>query len=758
MASETDPGPVRILHLSDIHFRAGRAWDSDPVLRALTRRIAAEARAGLVADLVALTGDLAYSGTADDYALARHWLEHELWPVLTPDPARPLARDRLLLVPGNHDTDRARVGPGVPLIQDGLLKAASQDAVAEVLGDEGTRGLLLGRHQDYLACYDAWLGRPESRPWWQRALTIRGQRLHLAGLDSAWMSRGDTDRGCLLLGRRQINETVLHRDGEGADWRIALLHHPWDYLAEFDGAEARRTLHLNRDLILRGHLHTGEAALVRPPDPARACLEVAAGCLYDGSTYPNAFQWIELLPGARATPRRVRLRFRLWNQGDWQEDRNQPGCPDGTCTIDLPLADGASVPTPSRKRTAVRVPARKALAAPSSADRPPGPPGDTLTGLHAEALAVWTEKLGFLLAEEAKLSDADQKFSIKQRIRECRAKIRELSGARPERRTPRRASYPASAPEDPGPSGAVTGAPTPDPIRADALSGIADALDLIPALRETLSRRLTGDPAARPADLAERLCAPAEGRFLDAMRVFRAAVADAVSAVRARPGGLDLLHDRAHDILGWMVVTTVMDGYRDEDAPAVRAWFAGGACHIPIGRSLSLEVLSARWLRRQARFGVERGQRQTGEDDITPEHLGETGFDAPETIGQGEIVNAVWRLICQKIDGRTAPPLIDTENRQRLGRRLAIRLEEQHRRLRLVVDPADLRNPLGIPAALRAVGEAIPWLHLMVIAPTPTQPCLFLLPAGILAGDIEACLEVIAALRNPSSPPSRPAP
>ena len=75
-----------------------------------------------------------------------------------------------------------------------------------------------------------------------------------------------------------------------------------------------------------------------------------------------------------------------------------------------------------------------------------------------------------------------------------------------------------------------------------------------------------------------------------------------------------------------------------------------------------------------------------------------------------------------------------------------------------MVDPADLRNPLGIPAALRAVGEAIPWLHLMVIAPTPTQPCLFLLPAGILAGDIEACLEVIAALRNPSSPPLRPAP
>jgi predicted MPP superfamily phosphohydrolase len=62
------PGdPIRILHLSDLHFRADRAWDSDPVLRDLARFIAAEVRQGLVPDLVAVTGDLAFSGKADEY-------------------------------------------------------------------------------------------------------------------------------------------------------------------------------------------------------------------------------------------------------------------------------------------------------------------------------------------------------------------------------------------------------------------------------------------------------------------------------------------------------------------------------------------------------------------------------------------------------------------------------------------------------------------------------------------------------------------
>lgn len=44
------------------------------------------------------------------------------------------------------------------------------------------------------------------------------------------------------------------------------------------------------------------------------------------------------------------------------------------------------------------------------------------------ALTIWQKKLAFLQAEEAKASDADQKFSIQQRIEEAQTKIRELGG------------------------------------------------------------------------------------------------------------------------------------------------------------------------------------------------------------------------------------------------------------------------------------------------------------------------------------------
>ena len=297
-----------------------------------------------------------------------------------------------------------------------------------------------------------------------------------------------------------------------------------------------------------------------------------------------------------------------------------------------------------------------------------------------------------------------------------------------------------------------TQAPGDNAVRADALAGIADALNLVPPLCDALAQRLVGHagaPVALAPRVAERLC-PGEGEaFMTVLRAFRAALDDAARVLRQRGDDPGPLADPAHDILGWMVVTAVLDGYGTEEAPAVRAWFQGRAFHVPIGRSVCLEVLSARWLKRAARFGLERSPHQTGEDDISPEHPAAIGFDDPYRIGPGVVVEEVWRLVYQRIYARTAPPRIDEETRVRLRRRLDIQFTEQQRRLRLVLDPSDLKHPLGLPGALAAVGQAIPRLHLIVVgAGGSVDQGVFLLSAGELAADIEECLEAIARLRR----------
>ncbi|MBL8666322.1 MAG: SUMF1/EgtB/PvdO family nonheme iron enzyme [Rhodospirillales bacterium] len=315
---------MRLLHLSDIHFRKRTAWDADPLLRALTRFIGEEVERDGAPDLVAITGDLAFSGSDTEYDLARTWLD-ALW-----GPFVDLPRDRLLLVPGNHDVDRSKVGRVARLSQKDLLDGKSQENIAAVLADNEECRVLLDRHTAYLKFLSGWLGAEQYVPWWERSIPVGDTTVHVAGLDSAWMACGDEDRGRLLLGRWQLNQTVLSPGAEGADWRIALLHHPWDYLAEFDCHEARAAIHQHRDLLLRGHLHFPQTERIAPPDPGRACLELAAGCVYENSRYQNAFQWIELLP-----EKRVRVQFRAWIQGAWTTDRNQPGCTEGHA--DFPL-------------------------------------------------------------------------------------------------------------------------------------------------------------------------------------------------------------------------------------------------------------------------------------------------------------------------------------------------------------------------------------------------------------------------------------
>lgn len=75
-------GSVRLLHLSDFHLSAERRWDADPVLNGLTDTIREKVTRELPPDVVAITGDIAEKGRAEDYREARRWIDEGLRPAL----------------------------------------------------------------------------------------------------------------------------------------------------------------------------------------------------------------------------------------------------------------------------------------------------------------------------------------------------------------------------------------------------------------------------------------------------------------------------------------------------------------------------------------------------------------------------------------------------------------------------------------------------------------------------------------------------
>ena len=61
--------PIRILHHSDVHFRVGKGWDAEPVLREFAGFIERGVVAGLVPDFMVFTGDMAFSGSEAECVL-----------------------------------------------------------------------------------------------------------------------------------------------------------------------------------------------------------------------------------------------------------------------------------------------------------------------------------------------------------------------------------------------------------------------------------------------------------------------------------------------------------------------------------------------------------------------------------------------------------------------------------------------------------------------------------------------------------------
>ncbi len=182
--------PVRILHLSDFHFDAAKAWDADPVLQGLSDAIQQFVADDLAPDAVAITGDIAHKGQTADYERAAKWSSQGLLAKLP----NGFPSNHVLLVPGNHDADRATVKTMAKSTQNTLVEKRDQDTIAAVLGDADERELLLKRHAGYLKFANQYCNVKQRLevPWWSPVLRFKDVPVHFVGHRTRTRSRGTT--------------------------------------------------------------------------------------------------------------------------------------------------------------------------------------------------------------------------------------------------------------------------------------------------------------------------------------------------------------------------------------------------------------------------------------------------------------------------------------------------------------------------------------------------------------------------------------
>ncbi len=241
-------------------------------------------RAGIVLrpDFVCITGDLAWSGREQEYEQAVQFVD-ELQEIIR------VPKDRVFIVPGNHDVNRGVVE------DDFLYQAAfdklsnpnqsSEDLYLELKRAWPLRAFFAAKLQNF-ASFLRLLGKsPAANLAFLERVEVGEIPIEILGINSSWMSCRDNEDSerRLLIGLPQVDE-LLEKIAPDVKVRIAMFHHPSTALHHRDVQTAYDLLTKRCPIVLHGHLH--EQRIRYSKEPEREHLLVSAG-----ATYSDRSRW-----------------------------------------------------------------------------------------------------------------------------------------------------------------------------------------------------------------------------------------------------------------------------------------------------------------------------------------------------------------------------------------------------------------------------------------------------------------------------------
>ncbi len=239
----------RWLHLSDFHVgkdKYGEKCSFDYILENIKTSI----REGLPLMAVFITGDIANSGQGFEYEL---FFENFLGP-LDELMAKTEYKGKIFMVPGNHDVarDQARAVKTHGVLDDvPSFLDPTNDAMSE-------RIHILPRFKAYMD-YDVilngkshWISSFEGS--FVKNITVDTKKIGVLGLNSAWLSSGDSSDRHKLSPGKGILEQGLNKL-EDSDLIFVLSHHPIDWFLDSEVQSIKTMLMRKNVIYLYGHLH-----------------------------------------------------------------------------------------------------------------------------------------------------------------------------------------------------------------------------------------------------------------------------------------------------------------------------------------------------------------------------------------------------------------------------------------------------------------------------------------------------------------------
>jgi hypothetical protein len=247
------------LHLSDIHFGAGGPYikmERDDILAALLDDIDRMREVVPIIDQVIVSGDVAFSGgslSRDEYEDATQFLTRL-------GTSLGLANDAILVVPGNHDVDRAVAKDDDVRRWLDELRLHGRPIDEALAGDRDRirfsfrMGGYLRFAQGFGECVGT--GGSVGLGHWTTVVEAHGDlRVRISGGNTALLSQGDDDYQKLQLGLAQLRDVRITSDDH--DVLVLVTHHPLDWLRDREVVEPR--VRRSADIHLYGHVHEADS-------------------------------------------------------------------------------------------------------------------------------------------------------------------------------------------------------------------------------------------------------------------------------------------------------------------------------------------------------------------------------------------------------------------------------------------------------------------------------------------------------------------
>lgn len=314
---------INWIHLSDWHQKDegfDRTVVRDALVEDIEKRKDIDVRLGSI-DFIIFSGDLTFSGTTDQYETAINFF---LQPILK---AADISPDKLFIVPGNHDLNRAKFKY---LPSDLRKRPSTREDVNRYLEDCDYQERLLFSFKEFKEGINEYTKaeNPEYAGFYyfekdDANICIFGlnSALFCARVIDADNKSEYRDRGNLVIGEPQFVKCTkleeLKEISADAVIRIAVVHHPINYLNDDIDNDVIRRIPEHCDFLLSGHTHKFDTKEIKEINNTQI-RTISAGASYDRRKESNrdhdmSYNFVHLdLDTNQGT-----IFYRRWDDPNW---------------------------------------------------------------------------------------------------------------------------------------------------------------------------------------------------------------------------------------------------------------------------------------------------------------------------------------------------------------------------------------------------------------------------------------------------------